>query len=265
MEERFSDRRGFAPRVAEITVREDAPSDLRYAVVQIAYDLGLSPKWLRETVCQVLRVRPDADNWSDFPNVDGEVRDHLDSCEWFKVYDIIEAVHEGLARRHDRLADRFESEINKVFGETGIGWQLADGTIEVRGEEEFEEAVHAAAEALEDSGRATARGEIREALSDLSRRPVPDRTGAIQHAMAALECVVRDVCGDAKATLGEALKRYPDLLPKPMDQAVEKAWGYASEMARHIREGREPGFAEAEYLVHTSAAAINYLIEKLDA
>lgn len=264
MGERFSSRRGFVPGNVEITVREDAPDDLRYAVVEIAYDLGRSPSWLRDIVCRVLRARPDRNNWSDFPNIDDEVRDHVDSCEWFRVYDIIEAIHEQIGREDSERAERFQNEINKVFGEFGIGWQLVAGTVEVRGEVEFEEAVHAAAEALDESGRATARGEITEALADLSRRPDPDRTGAIQHAMAALECVVRDISGDERATLGEALNRHPDLLPRPMDQAVEKAWGYASEMGRHIREGREPGFAEAEYVVHSAAAAINYLLKKLD-
>jgi hypothetical protein len=93
---------------------------------------------------------------------------------------------------------------------------------------------------LAKAGRTTARDEIHDALTDLSRRPNPDLTGAIQHGMAALECVARDACGDPKATLGDILKRHPDLIPKPLDTAIDKAWGFASEMGRHIREGREP-------------------------
>ena len=71
--------------------------------------------------------------------------------------------------------------------------------------------------------------------------------------MAALECVARDACGNQKATLGEITKRYPDLLPKPIDAAVEKVWGYASEMGRHIREGREPRRKEVELIVGLAA------------
>ena len=58
--------------------------------------------------------------------------------------------------------------------------------------------------------------------TDLSRRPNPDITGAIQHAMAALECIARTVCGDGSSTLGALLKRNPDLIPKPLNEAVEK-------------------------------------------
>jgi len=45
--------------------------------------------------------------------------------------------------------------------------------------------MHSAIESLEAARRNTARGEIHEALGDLSRRPAPDITGAIQHAMVA--------------------------------------------------------------------------------
>ena len=105
MGERFSTRRGFVPENAEITVREDAPDDLRYAVVEIAYGLERSPSWLRDIVCRVLRARPDRNNWSEFPNVDDEVRNQIDSCEWFRVYDIIEAIHEQIGRENTERMD----------------------------------------------------------------------------------------------------------------------------------------------------------------
>ena len=119
--------------------------------------------------------------------------------------------------------------------------------------------MHGAAGALETARRLTARAEMHKALADLSRRPEADLTGAIQHAMAALECVARDATGDPKATLGEILKRHPNLIPKPLDTAVEKAWGYASEMGRHIREGREPQRKEVELIVGLAATVANYL------
>jgi hypothetical protein len=99
--------------------------------------------------------------------------------------------------------------------------------------------------ALEESPRPTAARHLHEALQDLSRRPDADLPGAIYHAMGSLECVARDVAGDNKATLGDILKRYPGLLPKPLDKALSQIWGYASNEARHIEEGREPNREEA--------------------
>ncbi len=66
----------------------------------------------------------------------------------------------------------------------------------------------------------------------------------------------------AKATLGEIMKRYPDIVPRPLDVAIEKAWGYASENARHVREGRESTFEEAELVVGMVAALATYLARK---
>jgi hypothetical protein len=80
--------------------------------------------------------------------------------------------------------------------------------------------------------------------------------------MGALECTAREATGDVRATLGEILKRHPDLLPKPIEEAASKLWGYASEVARHLREGRSPARPEAE-LVGTAAALCIYLAEKL--
>lgn len=109
----------------------------------------------------------------------------------------------------------------------------------------------------------TAKSEIREALLDLSRRPQHDITGAIQHSLACLECVCREVSGDKKATLGELIKRNPGIIPKPLDIAIEKLWGYSSEKGRHLREGLSPEFLEAELIVEISAAISVYLGKKL--
>src|SRR5581483_6249260 len=131
----------------------------------------------------------------------------------------------------------------------GIGWELREGSIVSRGSEAFEVSLRRAVPALQETGLQAAEREIHEALADLSRRPQPDITGAIQHAMAALECVARAVSGDSSPTLGKLLDRHPGLVPKPLDAAVEKAWGYASERGRHIREGGEPSREEAELIV----------------
>jgi hypothetical protein len=116
--------------------------------------------------------------------------------------------------------------------------------------------------ALEISQRPTAAKHLHEALKDLSQRPEPDMPGAAYHAMGSLECVARDLTGDPKATLGDILKRYPDLLPKPLDEALSKVWGYASNAARHVVEGREISRDEAELLVGLSAAVSTYLARK---
>lgn len=261
---RFSERTGARPADLEITVRQDAPEELRSAIVDIAYDSGLDPHSLRKIVTRVLRKRIDRNNWSAFPNVDDEVRGHLDACHWYEVYDVIEAVYCWLVESPPgRLpvdeAAYFDSEINKYFRSRGIGWRLSAGQIETRGGEGFEHTLTETRVELLEAGRATAANEIHEAIADLSRRPEPDVTGAIQHAIAALECVARDVAGDQKATLGTILSRHQGLVPAPLDQGLEKLWGFASEQGRHLREGREPTHEVAELVVQVAAAVSRYL------
>ena len=229
--------------------------------------MGYGPYPLRDAICSVLRIRPDPSNWSEYPNVWGEAEGLVYGCEWFKFYDFVEKVYDDLSKRRSNemrkeAAERtrqFENVFNESCVDEGIGWQMIEGEIVTRGTETFESNIHGAVEALEVAGRVTARDEIHEALIDLSRRPEADLTGAIQHAMAALECVARDVCSDERATLGEVIKRYPGTIPKPLDESVAKAWGYASEMARHIREGRKPERKEVELIVGLSATVATYL------
>ena len=269
--ERFSKRMGLDNiAAAQITVRNDAPPGLRDFLIAVAYDAGLSPRSLRPLVCRILRVAPDPGNWSEWPNIAYEVSQLVGSCPWYNVYDIIESIYDKLSKSQQlalydetmSAADFFATEINAFFMQNGIGWQLTDGQIQIRGPEVFEEVTRKAIELLDSSARATARNEIREALGDLSRRPEPDKTGAVQHALTALECIARDVSGDPKSTLGDILRNHPDLLPRPLASAIEKVWGYASEYGRHLREGREPTMEEAELLVGLAGAVAIYFARK---
>lgn len=265
MREPFSKRNGYANvQEAEITVREDAPDELRGFIPQLTYECGLSPNGLRAIVCKALRKQPDRNNWTEYPNVANEVEDLLLDCKWYKVYDIIERIVDDLGERSYRAEnyDHFQNELNEFFVEGGIGWQIVEGQIQMRGPESFEAVLANAKQTAQTFGHPTAANELHQAISDLSRRPEPDPTGAIQHAIASLECVARHITGDPKANLGMILKRHRTMLPAPLDEAVAMDWGYASEHGRHLREGRNPSFQEAELLVGLSAALSNYIIKK---
>jgi hypothetical protein len=256
----FSERYGYSGPAKEILVREDAPDSLRVAVAQIAIDVGLFPKQVRKVVCGVLYVRPDPNNWSDHPNVWDELQGHLDACPWFKVYDIAEEFYDEL-RKFPGWAEKYRSKLNRFFVEQGIGWQLdEDGKITYRGSEAFAAATSEASNVLRETGRNNAANEIHEALRDISRRPNPDVTGAIQHAIAALESTARDVTGLPKPTLGQLVQRLD--LPKPLDGAVEKLWGFASERARHMREGDKVDDAEAQLTVIVACALCTFLAKR---
>ncbi len=264
----FSERQGLSRPDAEITVRNDAPEDLRDAAAMIAYTAGLMPSDLRGIVCSAVMAAPDRNNWSEYPNIDEEARDHLREAPWFEVYDIIEAISTFLRRNPRAGQDQrpgatvFEEQLNRFFRSRGIGWQLVQDRIEMRGSEAFEVAVRQGRDELHSQGKSTAANELHEAIQDLSRRPEAEVTGAIQHAMAALECIARDKVF-SKDTLGLLIQRNPDLFPKPLDKAVELIWGFGSNQGRHLIEGKAPAFDEAELIVGLSGVLCRYLTRKV--
>jgi hypothetical protein len=259
-DKRFSDRIGIPRAAADITVREDATAYLRYAVSTEAAKLGVRPNAQRHAICTLVRAVPDPDNWSD-GNVWSEVEGHLAECPWYRVYDFAEEMYAALAKQGNG-APQYEASLNEICVETGIGWQMARGRFIARGDVPFEQTLHRARDAVSATRHATAAAELSEAINDLSRRPRPDKTGAVHHAIAAVECLARDVVNDPNPTLGDLIKRYRETLaiPRPLDQALEKVWGYASEVGRHVREGREPGWPETQLVVALAAALCTYLL-----
>ena len=265
----FSQRHGIEQSDAPISIRSEAPDWLRTLVVRLAYDAGLTADILREMLCTLLLESPDPGNWS-FPNLDNEVRGLLSQAEWFRVYEFVELIGHQLKNpggipdfgMNEEKLEQFSAKLNEAFRRKGVGWQMLDGKIEIRGEESFEQSVRTAIAVTAETGRLVASRELHEALQDLSKRPMPDITGAIQHGMAALECVARDVTGEQNATLGAIIKNHPGLLPKPLDQGVEKIWGYASDQARHVREGKTPDIREAELVVGLAGSLTTYLVKK---
>lgn len=261
----FSRRHGYFGRAKEITVREEAPENLRYVVLQTARDLEWGPSSLRSIICPVLRIPPDASNWSEYPNIDQEVRWLMDECPWFKVYDIIEAIYRAMVKHDQRRfndpgdAGNFTKALNDFFVEEGIGWQLIDGQIVARGDEGFQEAVKIAATQLVENERPTAASHIGFAVKALSERPGPNTPGAVAHATSAVECVLNDITGEVM-TLGKYLDKHPGLFHPALKKSLDGLYGYASDAgARHGKEGKEPTFAEAQFAVTTCAAACSLL------
>jgi hypothetical protein len=204
-------------------------------------------------------VQPDPNNFSEYPNIDHENYSLLDECEWYQVYDVIEALAEKAPRQEE-----FAEEINDYFHQQGIGWQLEKGEIIYRGAESFEAELRKAESVLAEAGLQTTASELRKAIDDLSRRPEADITGAVQHSLASLECAIREVTGSTKGkeTLGPVLKKNPGLIPAPLDEVAEMIFGFGSNHGRHLREGKEPSFEEAELVVGVSAALSTYLGRK---
>jgi len=274
----FSQRQGYV-RPKEIQFTEELPERLRMPIYDILRN-NLNASFLLERAEKLFNPY----GIGSLPTHSGSIlvaKEEDDpetiafkrvflGCEWFQVYDILEDAFAQLRFHEEELAPPDEEPrafpmqktLNDYFLHAGIGWRMVDGRIVIRGNEAFESVLAQAATALEESKRPTAAKHLHEALAALSRRPDANLPGAIYHAMGSLECVARDLTGTPKATLGEILKQHPQLLPKPLDTALSQVWGYASNEARHVQEGRDPSREEAELVVGLAAAVTTYLIRK---
>lgn len=193
-------------------------------------------------------------------------------CEWFLLFDIIENFHAELMKvtnrtsRHTGRSEEFRRLLNTFFENEGYAHKIDDdGLLQHRGDEAFESAMLTADIALAAVGSSTARDEIHKALEDLAKRPEPDLTGAIQHSIAGLECVANQACGSAGIELGRLVKSRPDLFPPPLNEVLPKLYGFASNNGRHLTEGQDPEFEEAELVVGVATTVATYLARKLQA
>lgn len=254
----FTDRMGIEIPQSPIIVRNDAPFAFRSYLFQLMRRYEKSLKKIRSYVCFITKEAEDSNNWGENDFMKNEIQSILENCPWYRIYDIIEYFYENLLG----YKTEFEKDINDYFTEKGIGWKLSKGIIEIRGEEAFEQKNAEAVDVLYKAKLITSQNEIQEALKDMSKRPTPDITGSVQHSVAALECLCREITGDKKATLGKLINDNPNIVPKPLDNVIKEVFGFASEQGRHLREGGGPNYEEAELVVHLSASLCAYLTKK---
>lgn len=251
----FSERNSININPVAITIRFDAPPQLRGWLLPLIKRLRFSVMKFREIICQMSYQPPNPSNWCENSYLESEIQELLDNCQWNYVYDIIEATYKEIPAASK---DEYATSINKFFLTNGYGWKLERGQVLSRGEDAFEQSITSAVNCIEQSNP-DAHSEIRKALVDISKRPEPDITGAVQHSITALECFCRKYFnGESNSTLGDLIRVYKDNIPKPLDNAMEKLWGFASNNGRHIQEGNAPSFDNAELTVHICASLIVY-------
>lgn len=84
----------------------------------IAYRCGFRPSALREILCGIRYRAPGKGSWSEFPNIDEEVGGLLAECEWFEVYDFVEAI---ASRRPEASVLHFSRSVRARSGGAAVG------------------------------------------------------------------------------------------------------------------------------------------------
>jgi hypothetical protein len=154
--------------------------------------------------------------------------------------------------------------INSVLAEELSGYRFVSGLFtEITGREE----ITMLEEALDDDDYPGVRAHLQRALELLSNRENPDYRNSIKESISAVESLCKDLSGNPKASLGDALKviERGGRLHTALKEAFSKLYGYTSDKGgiRHaMLEEPDLDAHDARYFLLSCTSFINYLKSK---
>ena len=262
----FSKRYGLRP-TPEGLMYEDIPEPARVGLYHLVTQ-SFDKKYLAlyDVICRALRIpvklkttlRSDSTGSS-------EIEDLIMKCQYWQFYDICEVMWQSLEYEWDR--DSLSDEINTLFREEHMGFELRDGKVEKIGSGFIDARIKEARYLLKEPEFTGADKHFEKALKALNTRPNPDVENCVKDAISAIESVGRIIFNDEKALLSDIIRKMArnKTIPKPLDEAIQKVYAY---------RGDQPGVAhglvgtskvtidEAEFVLAMSAAIIIYLVKK---
>lgn len=268
--ELFSKRYGLRP-TPEGLMFEDVPERARIGLYHIIYgffggDKGIKGPYfdLYKRICAALRSPRDRRVEHNYQASEA-IEKLIMSCEWGQFYDICDVVWNHLDSQTEKSS--FTAQINTMFAEEGLGFELRDGLVEKVGSEYIDAQIKEARGLLREPEFKGADTHFEKAIKAINIRPNPDVENCILDAVSAIESVGRIIANDDKAVLGNIIRSMvrEGVIPKLLGETIQKVYAY---------RGDEPGVAhglvgdskvtedEAECVLAMSAAIIIYLVNK---
>lgn len=188
-----------------------------------------------------------------------QIRKHFFECEWYEVYDFLEIV-----------VNYFESpplveKINIVLERELAGYRFVGGIFtQITDEKE----IALLEQEINDKDYPFGALHLKHALSLMSNKEKPDYRNSIKESISAVESIAKEITGNPKATLGEALKllKHSGQLHPALANSFLSLYGYTSDEngIRHAMLG-EPGLtvADAKFFLLSCTSFINYLKVKM--
>lgn len=192
--------------------------------------------------------------------------------EWHEVYDLIEFMLDWIAKdsRCKFYLRAFKDKLNNVLESNLSGYRIIKNCVALITEdaeiEEIESAIHLA-DPLDGVKK-----HLQTSLEFFSRKHDHDYRNSIKESISAVESLCKIICGNPKATLGEALesieKRGLVTFHKALKSGLLSLYGYTSDEQgiRHaFTDGKSEVFQEdARFMLVSCSAFVNYFIVKAD-
>lgn len=199
--------------------------------------------------------------WDEFVVL---LRNYFFQCEWYEVYDFIEALISSFDGGSEHIVQSMTSFMNSVMERDNSGYRIVDGKVTDLTDETTTQNIEVAAKQIRFSG---ASAHIKTSIGFLFHRTEPDYRNAIKEAISAVESACVDFTGDTKSTLGKAVNKLQDdgYLHPAMKEALSKLYGYTSDESgiRHaIIDHSNATKEDAVFMLSVCSAYINYLVAR---
>jgi len=270
---RFSERIG-AQAGRELLQRDSMDVELRVAIWNQVLTLVLEEAEEHSVLESASRYKLYRKLWDEFFHVPLDdlpygpsefiriIRKAFDEAQWYEVYDLVEWLARSLPRYDVRA---FCGAVNTTLEREMSAYRFA-GTTLVQITNELELA--AVDEALTAArGWDAVEAHLNAAAANLSDRKEPNYRNSVKESVSAVEATCRQIVGDQKATLPDALKALTSVgvvLHPALREAWLKLYGYTSDAngIRHALTAKpDLTFAEAKYFLIHCSAFCHFVIE----
>ncbi|MCI5130616.1 MAG: hypothetical protein D3904_03640 [Candidatus Electrothrix sp. EH2] len=209
------------------------------------------------------------------------VKEYFYDLDWYCVYNLIEFIfreyeiilnntspfNHFFFKKNDLKKKNFTLNLNSILEKEMSGYRFISGYIvPITDKNEISE-IKSAIEHSKKIGFSGVTEHISTALALLGKKPQPDYRNAIKEAISSVESMVKKISNCNSNGLKGALNDISQKtnIHNSLRTGFLKLYGYSSDEngIRHaILESSDINFAEAKYMIVSSSAFVNYLIEK---
>lgn len=189
------------------------------------------------------------------------LRAYFYGAKWYEKYDFIEFIIKNIA---EDWGNQLRDFCNVLLEDENAAYRiLGDEVVEITDETEIE----AIEDALELSSKPIA-NHFKRALELLADKKEPDYRNSIKESISAVEACCQYIFGDAKATLGDALKKInkSSVIHPALEKGFSAIYGYTSDSGgiRHalIDGDQIPSYADAKFMLVVCSGFVKFLQTK---
>lgn len=267
--ELFSKRYGLRP-TPEGLMAEDVPERARvglYHIVEQFFEQEHREAYLElyKEVCVALRIPRNRHIWQDH-QASAAIESLIMQCDWWEFYDICDVMYKTLEYPW-RNKEELSGEINTLFREEQLGFEIREGKIEKVGSGFIDAKVKEVRYLLKEPEFKSADELFEKAIKALNERPNPDVENCIKDAVATVESVGKITRKDKNARIDNIIKEaiQKGVIPRLLGDPIIKLYAYRGNEPAIAHGGIEPSKVtedEAEFVLAITAAIIIYLVKK---